>query len=135
LQPLVSWKGAVIIDDTYNANSESLKAALDVLVNFKSELWVILGAFGELGSNSPTIHQEMGELIKSSRVVRLMAVGADCKNTVEAFGIGATYFETQQALITALKQELKGNETVLIKGSRAQRMETVVAALVDDFRN
>ena len=77
----------------------------------------------------------MGVLIKSMGVARLMAVGADCKNTVEAFGVGATFFEQQQDLITALKQELEGNETVLIKGSRAQHMETVVAALVDDFRN
>jgi UDP-N-acetylmuramoyl-tripeptide--D-alanyl-D-alanine ligase len=135
LQSLVSQKGATIIDDTYNANSASLKVALDVLAKFNGKLWVVLGAFGELGSNSPKIHEEMGMLIKSSGVARLMAVGADCKNTVEAFGEGATYFEQQQDLITALKQELGGNETVLIKGSRAQRMETVVAALVDDFRN
>jgi len=81
------------------------------------------------------MHKELGALIKSSGVERLMAVGADCKNTVEAFGEGATYFEQQQDLITALKQELKGDETILVKGSRAQHMETVVAALVDDFRN
>jgi UDP-N-acetylmuramoyl-tripeptide--D-alanyl-D-alanine ligase len=135
LQPLISGKGAIIIDDTYNANSASLKVALDVLANFKGQSWVVLGAFGELGPNSPKIHAEMGVLIKSMGVARLMAVGADCKNTVEAFGVGATFFEQQQDLITALKQELEGNETVLIKGSRAQHMETVVAALVDDFRN
>jgi UDP-N-acetylmuramoyl-tripeptide--D-alanyl-D-alanine ligase len=64
-----------------------------------------------------------------------MAVGADCKKTVEAFGVGATFFEEQQDLISALKKELEGDETLLIKGSRAQHMEIVVAALVDDFRN
>ena len=135
LQPIVSHKGAIIIDDTYNANSASLKVALGVLANFKGKLWVVLGAFGELGSNSPKIHEEMGVLIKSSGVTRLMAVGEDCKKTVEAFGVGATFYEEQQDLIKALKQELKGNETLLIKGSRTQRMEIVVAALVDEFRN
>ena len=135
LQPLVSRKGAIIIDDTYNANSASLKVALDVLANFKGTSWVVLGAFGELGTNSPKLHEEMGVLIKSSGVTRLMAVGEDCKKTVEAFGDGATFFEEQQDLIEALKQELVGNETLLIKGSRTQRMEIVVAALVDDFRS
>jgi UDP-N-acetylmuramoyl-tripeptide--D-alanyl-D-alanine ligase len=96
---------------------------------------VVLGAFGELGTNSPKLHEEMGFLIKSSGVTRLMAVGEDCKKTVEAFGDGATFFEEQQDLIEALKQELVGNETLLIKGSRTQRMEIVVAALVDDFRS
>jgi UDP-N-acetylmuramoyl-tripeptide--D-alanyl-D-alanine ligase len=135
LQSLVSHTGAIIIDDTYNANSASLKVALDVLGNFKSKSWVVLGAFGELGPNSPKMHEEMGLLIKASGVARLMAVGVDCKNTVEAFGDGATFFENQLDLIRAITQELEGNETVLIKGSRAQHMEAVVAALVDDFRN
>ncbi len=135
LQPLVSNTGAIIIDDTYNANSASLKVALDVLANFKGKSWVVLGAFGELGPNSPKIHEELGVLIKSSGVTRLMAVGADCKKTVAAFGTGATFYENQLDLMAALKQELEGDETILIKGSRAQRMEVVVAALVDDFRN
>ncbi len=135
LQPLVSRLGNIVIDDTYNANSASLKAGLDVLAGFNGEPWLVLGAFGELGSDSPKMHEEMGALIKASGVVRLLAVGEDSRNTVQAFGKGATYFETQQELIDVLKQELKGDETILIKGSRAQRMENVAAALVDSFRN
>jgi UDP-N-acetylmuramoyl-tripeptide--D-alanyl-D-alanine ligase len=135
LQPLVSRLGNVVIDDTYNANSASLKAGLDVLGNFTGKPWLVLGAFGELGPDSPKMHEEMGVLIKASGVVRLLAVGADSKNTVQAFGIGATFFEKQQDLIDVLKQELKGDETILIKGSRAQHMENVTAALVDNFRN
>jgi len=135
LQPLVSRLGNIVIDDTYNANSASLKAGLDVLANFKGKPWLVLGAFGELGPDSPKMHEEMGVLIKASGVVRLLAVGGDSKNTVQAFGIGATFFEKQQDLIDVLKQELKGDETILIKGSRAQHMENVAAALVDNFRN
>ena len=73
--------------------------------------------------------------IKLSGVERIFAVGADAKHTVEAFGAGATFFENQADLIAALKQELTGNESILIKGSRAQRMENVAAALVENFRN
>ncbi len=135
LQPLVGRLGNIVIDDTYNANSASLKAGLDVLANFTGKQWLVLGAFGELGSDSSKMHEEIGALIKASGVVRLLAVGADSKSTVQAFGNGATFFEKQQDLIDALNQELKGDETILIKGSRAQHMENVAAALVDNFRN
>jgi UDP-N-acetylmuramoyl-tripeptide--D-alanyl-D-alanine ligase len=135
LQPLVSRLGNIVIDDTYNANSASLKAGLDVLANCAGERWLVLGAFGELGPESPKIHEQMGELIKSSGVVRFLAIGSDARNTVKVFGKGAAFFDTQNDLIEALNQELKGDEAILIKGSRAQRMENVVAALVDNFRN
>ena len=135
LQPLVSRLGNIVIDDTYNANSASLKAGLDVLANCTGKRWLVLGAFGELGPESPKIHEEMGELIKSSGVVRLLAVGSDARNTVKVFGEGATFFDSQNDLIEVLKQELKGDEAILIKGSRAQRMENVAAALVDGFRS
>ncbi|MGZ8189948.1 MAG: UDP-N-acetylmuramoyl-tripeptide--D-alanyl-D-alanine ligase [Methylococcaceae bacterium] len=134
LQPLVSRWGNIVIDDTYNANSSSLKVGLEVLANCAGEPWLVLGAFGELGPESPKMHTEIGELIKASGVARLLAVGADSKNAVQAFGQGATFFDTQQELITVLSHELTGNETILIKGSRAQRMENVAAALVDNFR-
>ncbi|MBL6985694.1 MAG: UDP-N-acetylmuramoyl-tripeptide--D-alanyl-D-alanine ligase [Methylobacter sp.] len=134
LQPLVSRLGNIVIDDTYNANSASLKAGLDVLANCKGKRWLILGAFGELGPESLKMHEQMGELIKSSGVERLLAVGSDAQNTVKVFGEGATFFDTQDDLIEVLKQELKGDEAILVKGSRAQRMENVVAALVENYR-
>lgn len=135
LQPLVSRLGNIVIDDTYNANSASLKAGLDVLASCTGKRWLVLGAFGELGPESSRIHEEMGDLIKSSGVVRLFATGSDARNTVKTFGKAATFFDTKNDLIEALKQELKGDEAILIKGSRAQRMENVAAALVEDFRS
>lgn len=134
LQPLIGRLGNIVIDDTYNANSASLKAGLDVLANCAGKHWLVLGAFGELGPDSPKIHEQMGELIKLSGVERLLAIGSDARNTVKIFGKGATFFASQSDLIEALKQELTGDETVLIKGSRSQRMENVAAALVDNFR-
>ncbi len=134
LQPLVNRQGGIVIDDTYNANPASLKAALEVLKACDGEPWVVLGAFGELGHESGKIHEEMGKLIKSMGIVRVLATGPDAEQTVRAFGKGAFFFESQQDLITALQKQVQGNEAVLIKGSRSQHMEKVAAALVDNFR-
>ncbi|MGR8978833.1 MAG: UDP-N-acetylmuramoyl-tripeptide--D-alanyl-D-alanine ligase [Gammaproteobacteria bacterium] len=134
LQPLVGRKGNIVIDDTYNANSASLKAGLDVLAAMGGEPWLVMGAFAELGSDTLRLHREMGEMIKSSGVSRLLAIGSDAKMTVEAFGKGASFFDTQEELIASLKRELKGTETILIKGSRMRRMENVAAALVENYR-
>ena len=134
LQPLVGKKGELVIDDTYNANPSSVKAALAVLVQCKGEPWFVMGALAEMGVDSVKKHKELGELVKSMNVVRLMTIGSDAESTSSAFGDGATFFETQQQLIEYLDQQLKGNEVVLVKGSRSQKMENIVAALVTDFR-
>ncbi len=130
LEPLLSEKGNIIINDTYNANPSSLEVALNVLQNCPGEPWVILGAFGELGSDSKKIHADLGQLIKSRKVVRLLAVGSDAESTASTFGKGASFFSTQNELIQTLLSEITGNETLLIKGSRAQKMEKVTEALL-----
>jgi len=134
LQPLVSRLGNIVIDDSYNANAESLKVGLAVLADCSTKPWLILGAFGELGEDSVKIHTEIGELIKASGVQRLLAIGDDARYTVQTYGEGASFFDSQDELIAALRKELKGDETLLIKGSRARRMENVAAALIDNFR-
>jgi UDP-N-acetylmuramoyl-tripeptide--D-alanyl-D-alanine ligase len=133
MQPMLGRKGNVVIDDTYNANPASLKAALDVLSG-NDDNWLILGAFGELGEDSPAIHWQMGELIKTKPVRLLFATGALARQTVDAFGAGGQFFDSQEQLIAALNQAITGKETLLVKGSRAQKMENVVAAMVDNFR-
>ena len=133
MQPLRGRKGNLIIDDTYNANPSSLNAALQAL-NPNQINWLVLGAFGELGADSAEIHRQMGDSIKAMSVQRLFATGALAKHSVEAFGAGAQYFETQQQLIAALDEAVTGQETLLVKGSRSQKMENVVAAMVDNFR-
>ena len=134
LQPYIGRLGNVIIDDSYNANPSSLKVALDVLSQCTGETWMILGAFGELGTDSIAIHREMGEMIKAYQVKRLFAVGENARYSVESFNVGAEFFTTQEELIARLSSELTGNETLLIKGSRAQKMENVAASLIDNFR-
>jgi UDP-N-acetylmuramoyl-tripeptide--D-alanyl-D-alanine ligase len=133
MQPLRGRKGNLIIDDTYNANPSSLNAALTVL-DANQTNWLILGAFGELGADSVEIHRQMGDSIKAMPVQRLFATGELARHSVDAFGFGGQYFETQQQLIAALDEAVTGQETLLVKGSRSQKMENVVAAMVDNFR-
>jgi UDP-N-acetylmuramoyl-tripeptide--D-alanyl-D-alanine ligase len=130
LCPRAGQLGNIVIDDTYNANFASLNAALAVLMDCDGEPWVALGAFGELGPESSLIHQDMGKQMKALGVKKLFATGDDARHSVEAFGDGGVYYETQQALIDALKSEQKGQEAILVKGSRFQRMENVVNAIV-----
>ncbi len=134
MQALVGRKGNIVIDDTYNANPSSLSAALDAVADCDGEVWLALGAFGELGPDSPAIHKQMGEMIKAKAVKRLFATGDLAKNTVEGYGDGGEFFDSQEQLIDALTAAVTGKETVLVKGSRAQKMENVVAAMVNNFR-
>lgn len=132
MQPLLGRKGNIVIDDTYNANPASLEAALNT-VNGDS-VWVVLGAFGELGEHSAALHRDMGTMIKNKSVQRLFATGELARHAVNAFGEGGQFFDHQEQLINALNDSISGKETLLVKGSRAQKMENVVAALVDNFR-
>lgn len=134
MQALHGRKGNIVIDDTYNANPASLRAALEAISQCDQPIWLAMGAFGELGSDSQTIHAEMGAMIRSLRVQRLFATGELARQTVNGFGDNGQFFESQEQLINALQQAITGKEIVLVKGSRSQKMENVVAALVDNFR-
>ena len=133
LRPTVSRWGNIVIDDSYNANAASLAAGLQVLAECPGEPWLILGALAELGPDSAQIHRDIGELIKAGGVKRLLATGALARHAVEAFGEHGRFFETQQTLIETLRHELTGRETLLVKGSRSQHMERVVAAITDHY--
>ncbi len=134
LQLLRGRRSCLVIDDTYNANPASLQAALDVLLSCGRESWVVLGSVGELGEDSKALHEQMGEVIKSMRVARLLATGPDAEHTVRVFGKGALFFASQSDLIASLLEQVQGHEAILIKGSRARQMERVAAAVVDNFR-
>ncbi|MGR8929771.1 MAG: UDP-N-acetylmuramoyl-tripeptide--D-alanyl-D-alanine ligase [Gammaproteobacteria bacterium] len=134
MQTLIGRKGNIVVDDTYNANPASLKAALAALINCEQPVWLALGAFGELGSNSPDIHAEMGKMIKASPVQRLFATGELARHTVDNFGANGQFFDDQAQLINCLQQAITGKEIILIKGSRVQKMEIVAAALADNYR-
>jgi UDP-N-acetylmuramoyl-tripeptide--D-alanyl-D-alanine ligase len=131
LQLFASDSGIKLINDNYNANTASLAVALEVLKQYPGEKWLALGAFGELGADSERIHSEMGRDIKNAGVQRLFATGAMAENTVQAFGVGAEYFAAQDDLIKSVKEQITPEQTLLVKGSRAQKMEVVVNALLN----
>ncbi|SMG67058.1 UDP-N-acetylmuramoylalanyl-D-glutamyl-2, 6-diaminopimelate-D-alanyl-D-alanyl ligase [methanotrophic bacterial endosymbiont of Bathymodiolus sp.] len=130
LQLFTSAAGIKLINDTYNANPASLTVALEVLKQCPGEKWLALGAFGELGADSESIHSEMGREIKKAGVQRLFATGSMAENTVQAFGAGADYYAAQDDLIKSVKEQITPEQTLLVKGSRAQKMEVVVNALL-----
>ena len=116
--------GATVIDDSYNANPDSVRAAIDVLATSPAPTALVLGDMGEVGDHGPEFHREVGAYARSKGVSQLLAMGEATRHAVEAFGDGARHFDSVEELIP----HVKGN-TVLVKGSRFMKMERVVAAL------
>jgi UDP-N-acetylmuramoyl-tripeptide--D-alanyl-D-alanine ligase len=127
LKPAIN--GAFLVDDSYNANPSSLKAGLDAFRAFEGPRWLVLGEMRELGDNADALHAEVGRYARQSGVERLLAVGEGSRFAVEAFGPGAHWFADVDALIAEARQSLRSGVTVLVKGSRANRLERVTAAL------
>ena len=121
--------GIGVIDDTYNANPDSIAAAIEVLAGLQGRRWLVLGDLGELGEDAPRLHAEIGELARRAGVDRLVTVGTLSANAARTFGAGGQHFADQAALLAALQTELEPADRVLVKGSRAARMERVVEAL------
>ncbi len=124
--------GARLIDDSYNANPGSMRAGLRALAALPGEHWMVLGEMRELGQESAQLHAGIGDFARQSGVKRLLAVGDDARHAVEAFGPGAAWFAGVEDLIAAAQPALAANVTVLIKGSRANRLERVADALATD---
>ncbi len=119
--------GMRVIDDSYNANPASMRAAVDILAGFSGRTVLVLGDMGELGAWAEQGHREVGEYARG-KVAALYAVGAQMAHAVAAFGPGARHFASQAELIAALAAEQSPETTLLIKGSRSAAMENVVAA-------
>lgn len=125
-------EGAIIIDDSYNANPLSVSAAIQLLAKKSGERILALGDMRELGPNAANYHQEIGAEAKRLGIDRLYAYGDLSEHTVKAFGKKGFHFNNQAALIDALQTQLKPGVTVLVKGSLSTRMSNVVAALVKE---
>ncbi|QGW66810.1 UDP-N-acetylmuramoyl-tripeptide--D-alanyl-D-alanine ligase [Lysobacter soli] len=122
--------GAVLIDDSYNANPGSLAAAIDTLAAGGGEAWLVLGDMRELGADAEAMHAEAGRRAKSAGIRRLLTLGPYSAAASRTFGEGAMHFETHDALADVLKGELREGVRVLVKGSRGSAMDRIVAALV-----
>ena len=123
--------GALLIDDSYNANPGSLDAAIDTLADAGGEAWLVLGDMRELGDDARALHAAAGRLAKAAGIARLYALGELSAATVEGFGAGARHFDSHEALADALRADLHGGVRILVKGSRGSAMDRVVAALLD----
>ena len=122
--------GSTLVDDTYNANPDSMKAAIRVLAAAPGRRVLVMGDMGELGEAAAALHAEIGAFAKGTGVERLLAVGPLSAHAVEAFGPGATHLPAIEALVSEARVETaKKNVTLLVKGSRFMRMERVVEQL------
>jgi len=116
--------GATVIDDTYNANPDSVRAAIDVLASCPGPTALVLGDMGEVGARSAEFHREVGSYASARKISRLYAIGEATKHAVEAFGAGGRHFDSVDELVSGIE-----GKSILVKGSRFMKMERVVAAL------
>jgi len=130
LQVKKTAAGATLIDDSYNANPDSVRAAIDVLASCPGPTALVLGDMGEVGQQGPEFHAEVGRYARERGISVLLGLGSATPAAVKAFGDGGRHFESAEKLVG----EVKGVTTILVKGSRFMKMEQVVAALVGEMR-
>ncbi len=133
LRTFTGHNSATIIDDTYNANPDSVKAAIRVLAARKPPRYLVLGDMGELGENSAAMHRDVGTFAREAGIEKIFALGDLSRETAAAFGAGAEHFSTADELASSLRQLLGSQSTVLVKGSRFMKMERVVDKLVPNY--
>jgi UDP-N-acetylmuramoyl-tripeptide--D-alanyl-D-alanine ligase len=126
-------QGARLLDDSYNANPTSLRAALELLAGLPGQRWLVLGDMKELGADAAAIHEQAGRSARALGIERLYAVGELARHAVAGFGAEGRHYPGAEQLIEALREALAGTAAaevaLLVKGSRSSRMERVVAAL------
>jgi UDP-N-acetylmuramoyl-tripeptide--D-alanyl-D-alanine ligase len=128
LQRKAAQAGATLIDDTYNANPESMRAAIDVLARAQGRRVLVLGDMGELGEQAAACHAEVGAYARAAGIEKLVALGEMSAHAVAAFGADARHCAAIEDLLTQVRTELAADVTLLVKGSRFMKMERVVEA-------
>lgn len=129
LQQYVGAQGSCIIDDSYNANPDSVRAAIDVLASRPGQRVLVLGDMGEVGERAAEYHAEIGSYARERGIDVLLALGDMTKATVQSFGDCAVQCVDVDDLLQRLRPALNGATSVLVKGSRFMRMERVVELL------
>jgi len=131
LQVKKSVTGKTIIDDSYNANPHSVRAAIDTLGQYEGKQALILGTMGELGSEAASYHHQVGEYARLKGLKKLIAVGEYCNDVGAGYGKTAQLFEDNEMLMADLERLINDDEVVLVKGSRSARMENIVNMIVE----
>lgn len=119
-----SVRGITVVDDSYNANPDSVRAAIDVLAGLPGPRLLVLGDMGEVGEQGPQFHAEAGAHARASGIEQVFALGA-----LSAHVAGARHFDDMASLIAAVRACLPEVGSVLVKGSRFMKMEQVVQAI------
>lgn len=125
----VKGREVTLVDDTYNANPDSVRAAIDVLADLPGPRLLVLGDMGEVGHQGPMFHAEAGRYAKAKGIEHVLTLGEMAQVAANAFE-GAQHFATAESLIDTLLDVLPRLRSVLVKGSRFMRMERVVEAMV-----
>jgi len=121
-------KSVALIDDSYNANPDSVRAAIDVLETMRAPRALLLGDMGEVGTRGPEFHAEVGAYAKERGIEQFWCAGELCAHAAQAFGSSARHFADAPAMVAAIS-ELPLVASLLIKGSRFMQMERVVQAI------
>jgi UDP-N-acetylmuramoyl-tripeptide--D-alanyl-D-alanine ligase len=132
LQPVSCPGGAILYDDSYNANPASVIAAAEFIVTRPGSSWLVLGDMGELGHDQEALHRQVGVAVRAAGVSRLLATGPLSRLTVQAYGEHGEWFASVDALVAELTRSAASGVNILVKGSRAAHMERVVDALRSD---
>jgi UDP-N-acetylmuramoyl-tripeptide--D-alanyl-D-alanine ligase len=132
LQSKTAKNGARVIDDTYNANPDSVRAAIDVLMQAPSPRVLVLGDMGEVGSEGRQFHVEIGAYARGRGIETMFTLGELAGNATSAFGARGRHFDNIDALNKAVEAAAVPQSTVLVKGSRFMKMERVVQHLAGE---
>ncbi len=124
--------GGSLVDDTYNANPDSMAAAMKVLGDFTGDRRLVIGDMFELGTNAEEFHREIGAQARAAGIGRLYALGELAQSAAKEFGRGARHYGNQRDLIKDLTRNLDSSTVILVKGSRGMRMEHVANALCSE---
>ena len=125
----VAGRDITVVDDTYNANPDSMHAAIQVLAELPGPQLLVMGDMGEVGDQGPQFHAEAGALAREAGIPTMFALGAQSVHAVSAYGDGAGHFNDMSALQDAVRNVLPAVGSVLVKGSRFMKMEQVVEAI------
>lgn len=133
LERKTAFNGALLIDDTYNANPDSVRAAIDVLADMSSDSIFVLGDMGEVGSNGELFHIEVGEYARKRRIGHFFTFGEMARFASQGYGRNAYHFTEMDEMSRTLRKLVEPQMTVLVKGSRFMRMERVVEQLMNEM--
>jgi len=126
----VEWQGhkITLIDDTYNANPDSMQAAIEVLADLPRPRLLVMGDMGEVGDQAARFHADAGRQARARGIDRLFTLGEQSRGAAAAFGEGRQ-FSGMTELCAAVLEELPRAVSILVKGSRFMKMEQVIQAI------